>query len=224
MPKTWNCQPSPHWQHNKPLRCPRRHAMGWLGRRFWICDPCHMIYVETLWARGEAPGSDPTDGPKGAIKMSKSETAGFVYDDGGRKAAGFRGLADDCVTRAIAIAAEIPYITVYGSINNLAVRERTMRGRAGFRAAIGRGSSARQGVFKYTFRPFLKLHGWHWTPTMHIGSGCTVHLRADELPPGRLIVSLSRHLCAVIDGVIHDTSDPSRDGIRCVYGYWRFGA
>jgi hypothetical protein len=29
-------------------------------------------------------------------------------------------------------------------------------------------------------------------------------------------------LCAVIDGVIHDTFNPSRGGSRCVYGYWVF--
>jgi hypothetical protein len=63
--------------------------------------------------------------------------------------------------------------------------------------------------------------GWVWTPTMQIGSGCTVHLRADELPPGRLVVSVSKHLTAVIDGVIHDTHDCSRRGTRCVYGYWQ---
>jgi hypothetical protein len=55
---------------------------------------------------------------------------------------------------------------------------------------------------------------------MQIGSGCRVHLRADELTPGRLVVQLSRHLTAVIDGVVHDTHDPSRNGTRCVYGYW----
>jgi hypothetical protein len=33
----------------------------------------------------------------------------FRYDDGGRKAAGFKGRAGDCVTRAIAIAAQLPY-------------------------------------------------------------------------------------------------------------------
>jgi len=37
---------------------------------------------------------------------------------------------------------------------------------------------------------------------MSIGSGCRVHLRADDLPPGRLIVKISRHYTAVIDGVI----------------------
>jgi hypothetical protein len=58
---------------------------------------------------------------------------------------------------------------------------------------------------------------------MKIGSGCTVHLRADELPEGRLIVSVSRHTVAVIDGMIHNTHDPSRGETRCVYGYWKQG-
>lgn len=65
--------------------------------------------------------------------------------------------------------------------------------------------------------------GFDWTPTMTIGSGCKVHLKADELPKGRLICMLSRHAVAVIDGVINDTYDPSRDGTRCVYGYWKLG-
>lgn len=56
---------------------------------------------------------------------------------------------------------------------------------------------------------------------MGIGTGCRGHLREGELPNGRLIVSVSRHMVAVIDGVIYDTHDPSRDGTRCVYGYWR---
>jgi hypothetical protein len=55
---------------------------------------------------------------------------------------------------------------------------------------------------------------------MGIGTGTTVHLRDGELPMGRLIVACSRHYVAVIDGVIHDTSDPSRDGTRAVYGYY----
>jgi hypothetical protein len=58
---------------------------------------------------------------------------------------------------------------------------------------------------------------------MQIGSGCTVHLRPKELPAGRLVVSVSKHLTAVIDGVIHDTHDCSRRGTRCVYGYWQPG-
>lgn len=134
----------------------------------------------------------------------------FIVDDGGRAAAGYRGRAGDCVARSIAIAAELPYQTVYDALNTAAKSE----------PPRGRASSARNGVARPTIRRFLKDLGWDWVPTMSIGSGTVVHLRADELPSGRLIVSCSKHLTAVIDGVIHDTHDPRRSGTRCVYGYW----
>ena len=34
---------------------------------------------------------------------------------------------------------------------------------------------------------------------------------------GRLIVSVSHHTVALIDGVIHDTHDPSRNGALCLW-------
>jgi len=40
---------------------------------------------------------------------------------------------------------------------------------------------------------------------MAIGSGRTVHVRAEELPSGRLVLNLSRHLAAFINGVLQDT-------------------
>ena len=55
---------------------------------------------------------------------------------------------------------------------------------------------------------------------MTIGSGTRVHLRADELPAGRLIVRISKHMSAVIDGVVYDMFDPTRGGTRVVYGYF----
>ena len=55
---------------------------------------------------------------------------------------------------------------------------------------------------------------------MLIGQGCKVHLTADELLKGTLIVAVSKHLTCVKDGVIYDTYDCSRDGSRCVYGYY----
>jgi hypothetical protein len=138
----------------------------------------------------------------------------FVKDDGGRAAAGFKGKTGDCVTRAIAIATGKPYREIYDAINELATGERRGRRKRGI-------SSARSGVYKGTKRKYLETLGWEWIPTMHIGQGCKVHLRADELPSGRLIVALSRHSAAVIDGVLHDTHDCSRGGTRCVYGYFR---
>jgi len=53
-----------------------------------------------------------------------------------------------------------------------------------------------------------------------VGAGCQVHLRSDELPKAILIVKVSKHLTAVLNGVIQDTHNPSRGGNRCVYGYY----
>ena len=71
------------------------------------------------------------------------------------------------------------------------------------------------------FLDYMHDLGFEWMATMLIGQGCKVHLRDGELPMGRLVVSVSKHWTAVIDGVIRDTYDPSRDGTRCVYGYWQ---
>src|SRR6266481_5863049 len=102
----------------------------------------------------------------------------FVYHDGGRKDAGYKGSAGDCVVRAITIATEKPYQEVYDTINALAKFERTGKRKKG-------KSNARTGVYKQTYRKYLESIGWIWTPTMFIGQGCTVHLRPDELPSGR---------------------------------------
>lgn len=135
----------------------------------------------------------------------------WIYNDGGRKAAGYRGETNDCVCRAAAIATGRPYREVYDEINEAAKRERRSKNK----------SHARTGVHKATTRRYMESIGWQWTPTMHIGSGCTTHMRADELPDGPLVVQLSKHCAAVIDGVLHDTNDCTRDGTRCVYGYYQ---
>lgn len=137
----------------------------------------------------------------------------FQYNDGGRAAAGFNGKAADCVTRAIAIATGKPYSEVYDALNELAKRERKGKRKRGV-------SNSRTGVYKPTKRRYLESLGWRWVPTMFIGQGCKVHLRASELPKGRIIVGLSKHSAAVIDGVLQDIYDCSRDGTRCVYGYF----
>lgn len=144
----------------------------------------------------------------------------FVYNDGGREAAGFKGSTGDCVCRAIAIATERPYKEIYDLINEYGKAERPNRKTRKGNKYNGSRSSARTGVYKDTIRKIMEQFGWKWVPTMQIGQGCKVHLAEDELPSGRLVVSVSRHCTAVIDGVINDTYDPSRDGTRCVYGYF----
>ena len=132
----------------------------------------------------------------------------YVYDDGGRSEAGYKGITGDCVVRSIAIASGIPYKKVYKDLFDVAKEKKVKK------------ASPRNGVGKKVYHDYILKLGFEWVPKMKIGSGCTTHLRDGELPKGNLIASCSKHLVAVIDGVIHDTYDPSRDGTRCVYGYY----
>ena len=136
----------------------------------------------------------------------------YIYHDGGREAAGYSGKASDCVCRSIAIASGIDYQEIY---DRLAEGNAMQRGPS-------RGRTARNGIItqRQWFKDYMAWLGFEWTPTMKVGRGCTVHLRAEELPRGRLVVAVSKHYTAVIDGIIHDTHDCSRGGTRCVYGYW----
>ena len=145
----------------------------------------------------------------------------FVYNDGGRKAAGYQGKAGDCVCRAISIAANLPYQQVYERLAEGNATQRRSKHDKGKRS-----KSARNGISttRKWFKDYMLELGFEWTPTMQIGSGCKVHLKAEELPSGRLVCNVSNHQVAVIDGVINDTYDCSRQGKRCVYGYWRLAS
>jgi hypothetical protein len=150
----------------------------------------------------------------------RTEALGFVRNDGGRRAAGFQGEAGDCVVRAIAIAAQRPYLEVYEALRNAnAYYAEGRTSRLAKHIAV-RGSSPRNGNHRTVFHDYILSLGFEWVPTMAVGQGCQVHLRQHEIPAGRLIVKVSKHLSAVIDGVIHDTHNPARGGTRCVYGYY----
>ena len=144
----------------------------------------------------------------------------FKFNDGGREESGRKGFAGDCVCRAIVIASGRPYEEVY---NRLAegnatqrITKRTSKSNRGKR-------TARNGICvkRKWFKDYMKEIGFEWHATMKIGQGCKTHLRADELPKGRLVVQVSKHFTSVIDGVLNDTWDCSRDGTRCVYGYYK---
>lgn len=137
----------------------------------------------------------------------------FNLNDGGREAAGYKGKTGDCVCRAIAIATQKPYQEIYDLINTYSTTEK-------LRKRMRSKSSARTGVHKHTTRTIMNDLGWTWVPTMGIGTGCKVHLTDDELPSGNLVVSVSKHVTAVLDGILNDTFDCTRDGKRAVYGYW----
>lgn len=125
----------------------------------------------------------------------------FIYNDGGRSKY-FKGEAGDCVTRAICNATGFDYKEVYTKIKKLI------------------GKTPRDGVSKKDTRRIMDMFGFRWVSTMDFGTGCTTHLREEDLPSGIIICQLTHHLTCVKNKVIYDTYDPSRDGTRCVYGYW----
>lgn len=141
----------------------------------------------------------------------------FQYNDGGRQEAGYKGSASDCVCRAICIATGKPYQEVYDFL-----AEQTAGQRKSKNNKKGRSKSAANGIntSRKWFGDYMALLGFTWVPTMFVGQGCKVHLKKEELPMGRLMVNVSHHMVAVINGVIHDTHDSSRQGTRCVYGYY----
>jgi hypothetical protein len=144
----------------------------------------------------------------------------FVNNDGGRAAAGYRGQAGDCVVRSIAIVTGLPYQKIY---NDLFKANEEFRNTSNTKLAKGlkkKNDSPRSGTHRVVLKKYLLQLGFQWTPTMFVGSGCKVHLKKGELPGGTLLVSCSKHITVVKDGVIYDTHDCSRNGTRCVYGYW----
>lgn len=145
-----------------------------------------------------------------------ASTDRFIYDDGGRAVAGYHGRAGDCVTRAVAIATGMPYANVYTALAKGNAEQRQTR-----RSGRG-GKTARNGICttRQWFKDYMRSLGFRWVATMSIGSGCKVHLRREELPHGCVIARVSSHYVAVINGIIRDTYDPAREGLRCVYGYW----
>jgi hypothetical protein len=77
----------------------------------------------------------------------------FVFHDGGRVAAGYRGKTGDCVTRSIAIATCKTYQEVYDALNGLAQGERISKRKK-------RRSSSRTGVYRRTYQRYLESLGW----------------------------------------------------------------
>lgn len=164
----------------------------------------------------------------------------LVVNDGGRAAAGYVGRTGDCGVRALAIAVfsadpstdfvcasgrPTESARAYERAVDLVLRYAKTERKKRRKSAAASRSGTRTGIYGATMRrimadPEVAALGWRWRSTMAIGGGCTTHLRADELPSGRLIVVVSKHFTTMIDGVIHDTYDPSRGGGRCVYGFW----
>ena len=107
----------------------------------------------------------------------------FIFNDGGRELANYKGFTGDCGVRALSICLQKPYKEVYNKVNEFCKLEKPSKRRRGV-------SSARTGIHTRTFHKIANYYGLKWKPTMGIGTGCKVHLKADELPKGRIICNV----------------------------------
>jgi hypothetical protein len=140
----------------------------------------------------------------------------FIFNDGGRAEAGYKGQTGDCVCRSICIVTGKPYDEVYQALaeGNFTQRK-SKHSKKGKRTAANGMNTKRK-----WFNEYMLSLGFKWVPTMFVGVGCKMHLKKEELPTGKIICNVSKHFVAVVDGVINDIYDCSREGTRCVYGYY----
>ena len=125
----------------------------------------------------------------------------FTYNDGGRSLY-FKGRdAGDCVARAMAIALQLDYKTCYDQL-------------AAANVEAGGKKTARNGLLRKTYEKVLNEHGWIWHPAPKFKGR---KARYYNLPKGRLIMRMAKHVSALVDGEIHDTWDCSK---KMVYGYF----
>lgn len=120
-------------------------------------------------------------------------------------------LPNDSYTRAIAIALNLSYRDAYNLIDEYIHNEELDE------VYI---NNCRSEVVKDVVKRILKDRGWEYVSKMRFGTGCILHLKKEELPSGTIIVQISKGLTTLIDGVINDIYDPSRNGTRCVYSIW----
>lgn len=126
----------------------------------------------------------------------------YVYNDGGRRAAGYKGNCGDCVVRAIAIALDLDYKETYlqlARLNKIALGKR----------------SCRRGVSKDAYEKFLKDRGWVWHRAPKFEGRKAKHY---DMPKGQVVIGrMAKHLAAVIDTTVHDTWDSTH---KMIYGYY----
>lgn len=144
----------------------------------------------------------------------------WVHDDGGYATSGFRRAKHgNGVVIAIAIATGQQYGKVYDELYSQQIE---FVGKTRSKRIKEKGPVISEvGIWPQVSKAYLLDRGWEWTPIMTIGSGTTVHLTYEEVPDVPVaLLSVSRNLVAVINGVVHATHDPSRGGTRAVYGFF----
>jgi hypothetical protein len=154
-----------------------KHKLSWSARR--VCplsgQSSTVTPPETVVKTAQAVAPAPTVEPP-CVEL------GYTYNDGGRSKYA-TGRTGDCVARAISIAARLDYKTVWCELQARGAKDPD------------------KGVHKRVWSKYLKALGFKWVSCGKRGRTNLEHVPAS----GVVILRQRRHLCAVIDGVLHDT-------------------
>jgi len=173
-----------------------KHRGSWWSRR----HSCHLSgqpaeaepVVEPAPVAEPAPAVEPALAWHEALELPP--LLDYEYNDGGR-AQYKEGRAGDCVSRAISIATGRDYQAVWDELQAMGAR------------------NPDNGVNKRVWSRYLKAHGFVW-----VSCGKSGRTNKDFVPTsGVLILRQRRHLCAVIDGVLHDTHTTHQKKITGYY-------
>lgn len=124
----------------------------------------------------------------------------FQQNDGGRSKSKRSKQKNDCVIRAFAIAYNQDYDFTYDVMADAGRR-------------CGRGTA------KSIWKNWIEDRGTKISfPAVKGQKRMTPVEFCQKFPKGRFVLSMAKHLCAVIDGVVHDDCEPREDA--CVYNAW----
>ncbi len=142
--------------------------------------------------------------------MKQDSKVIWVYNSGGYEKD--KNQLPNCpYTRAISVATGMDYKDCYMLINKYIEEE-------GYDELYIQ--NCRQEIVKTVIKKILADLNIQNCWRSKFSQGCIIHLKKEELPLGTIIVQISKGLTTLIDGVIQDIYDPSRDGTRCVYSIW----
>lgn len=127
----------------------------------------------------------------------------YQYDDGGRSTSRRPRQKLDCVVRAIAIAFASPYDEIYDLLAELGRKCGRSTPKKLWQDWLNKNKCAVRCSF-----PAVRGQ-----PRMNLVSFCN-HFSTDTY-----VVQMAGHLCAVINGIVHDVDQPR--WTACVYAAWR---
>lgn len=120
----------------------------------------------------------------------------WQYNDGGRAEAGYTGIANDCVPRAIAIAESMDYEQVYNELVD-ATEDYKQNQEPNYD-----GVCCEDGTSRNVYTRYLEdKKGWEYyaTETMRVTDPTLYH--------GTVMIIIDNHLFTMVDGIAYDTGD-----------------